>query len=1349
MKNLSFLAAIAAVSAIPPLYSADPVSIPPAYNVPANVTVTTTVAAPNPGGWTATIVDPPIENLLSGGEYEPFNFRSRVYAGGDGVNTVPLTESASSGWDTRREGFFNGARVRIYRIIDGKLVNVRNDTISCHRSSGWMPTSFEKIVPQGQTSYQWSFDDYNSPVAPYFFSVVAVAPDGTWSKPSAPAEVKRSQNCEAKAKNEGMVEFKWPEAGPGSAAGAPPATPANFQAATGADGIVTFSWDPVPGAAGYLVLRSDTSPEKHLGYGFDLAGKAKSPGEQIQKGDLVYIDLQRTAWSRNQYAANRVWGTYGDGGVPGVFPGQLDESRNHTWSLVPHPEPIPAELSAAERGRTCLEVTMSGAEEVKLYQYNYASAAQNWYPVLTPGRTYVVEFWAQEKDMANPKVHFGVSTVYEKSIQTDFSLSGDWKKFTYEFVPEGEFPRENEMVGTMSLTFTGPGKLWLDCWRIYPKDPGYMSVPRAEIDDLRASGMAFLRTHGLIKSGWSYTLDDLTNLPGVKGPSGNSSGVQPSTLFSLLSFLKEAKVNPWLQIEMSLSEEEWKGLVEYLAAPYDPAKDTPKTKPWAYKRYSMGQEKPWTDEFSKFLFEVSNETWNPMFSPWNFPWQKMTDAATGRIYAGGELTGLTTSYILDQMKQSPYWPALGPKLESVVGGWGIELGDNGFGQAAVKVAPEITHNLVANYNGGWDEGAAPAAANDDGFRLALTVAPQHISLTTRELAETRDRLAAQGVHYKIGTYEAGPGYSLPSTVTKDQMESESQVMKSLAAGTGTLDCFLDGAQQGMVLQNFFTYRRNRTFWTSHAELRNGGQAYPSWQALTLYNNFGQGDFLVTCVNSMPTDSLPGTKTRKPMKAAPMVGVYATRNNDRYTVFVLSRKMDKFPYPGDDGFTPVTLNLPFTKAKKITLHTIDGDPRANNLDAENIKVRTREIPPRVFDQKFVLNAARGADVRGLPPAAVLADVFEGTQTPELPKTPTGKIQPSIGQPVVTSYPEVRFAILFDRPVTGLAEDKIQITGTTGGTLKLAWPVEWAKSGCIATIEDMDRAGEVGISIAAGAAQDAAGIPVGALVGPMVKYELAKPLDKVFVQESFDIPAGSTLWSGETGTGWKGKWQYHNQDPTKFPEVFVPGSQQPLSDTWVAATPGYLQGGGDYSSAWRLLDFDLALPFAKLPTVKDQPPQIGLKGATVWLSFLVRKETKDDGFANLSLNASDFYKEEAVAARFGYFGNSSEHDGSAFWGMQVRDAQNKAWQTLLSQAPVELGKTALLVVRITFGRQDKFDLYVNPPAGAQPPAEPSATFTSDGSRRLTFDRIVLWGGRPGSSAFDEIRFGDSFRAVAPAK
>ena len=266
--------------------------------------------------------------------------------------------------------------------------------------------------------------------------------------------------------------------------------------------------------------------------------------------------------------------------------------------------------------------------------------------------------------------------------------------------------------------------------------------------------------------------------------------------------------------------------------------------------------------------------------------------------------------------------------------------------------------------------------------------------------------------------------------------------------------------------------------------------------------------------------------------------------------------------------------------------------------------------------------------------------------------------------------------------------------------------------------------------------------------MVRYQIPKPQDKILIQENFDAAEGKTLWSIEGGFGWKGKWVLHNTDPAKYATEYSLANENPLTYPGLASTPNYVIGGVHYSALWRWLDVEDSLTFAKRISEDRSPAQVGLSGTTLWMSFLVRKEKDDDQQAVVSLNADDFYKDEFGAVRFG-FNDRCKKDGKRLWSLQVRNPENKDWISIPSDVAVEPGKTVLMVVRLMFGKKDSVALYVNPPVVGSSPAAPAAEFTFDGVRKMIFRNFIIWAGAPGSCAFDEIRFGDSFKAVTPSR
>jgi len=125
--------------------------------------------------------------------------------------------------------------------------------------------------------------------------------------------------------------------------------------------------------------------------------------------------------------------------------------------------------------------------------------------------------------------------------------------------------------------------------------------------------------------------------------------------------------------------------------------------------------------------------------------------------------------------------------------------------------------------------------------------------------------------------------------------------------------------------------------------------------------------------------VPTMQRRK--ETYPLVGAYAMRDKDRWSVFVVSRKLDGQHDGVDfgDGYTPVTLRLPFAKASQISLHKLAGDPRRTNREKMNIQVESQSIPParlNAENKTFLLDESTGGGKSGLPPGSIYLYVFEG-------------------------------------------------------------------------------------------------------------------------------------------------------------------------------------------------------------------------------------------------------------------------------------------------------------------------------------------------------------------------------------
>ena len=114
------------------------------------------------------------------------------------------------------------------------------------------------------------------------------------------------------------------------------------------------------------------------------------------------------------------------------------------------------------------------------------------------------------------------------------------------------------------------------------------------------------------------------------------------------------------------------------------------------------------------------------------------------------------------------------------------------------------------------------------------------------------------------------------------------------------------------------------------------------------------------------------------KIQPLLGTFAFKRGELWTVIVVSRKLDG-RHDGHDfgaGTTPVRLRLPFKSARKITLHTLSGDPRSSNLEGMSIAPQTREIAAdRLVGGQLMIDATTGGVQGGMPPGSIYFYVIE--------------------------------------------------------------------------------------------------------------------------------------------------------------------------------------------------------------------------------------------------------------------------------------------------------------------------------------------------------------------------------------
>ncbi|MFI5380740.1 MAG: hypothetical protein ACHRHE_15685 [Tepidisphaerales bacterium] len=761
--------------------------------------------------------------------------------------------------------------------------------------------------------------------------------------------------------------------------------------AVAADGCVTLAWkaNPTPGAVAYRLKRSTAPAAQQMQRVYVSDGAPK-----LEKWDYIVLEKRFSSFDM-KYVNPRVRGIGNPMDRPSWY--WNGDPKGVSFSCVPHPQPVPAGM--IDPGETCMKVQAAAGEQ-RISQTVFIGTQHGgesvWYGQLEPGKQYRLEVWLRQEGLGgNGAVTFSYANGYP-GIKNTFGVIGDWRKYAFDFAGP-ERPAQPMHFGH-TFAFTGPGTLWMDNCRIFrvdrAEDADKLYVPNQTVlDDLLASQPAagpkgahriwFLNRDATMSSILSWHANSAVNLDW----STSVRGTMEMTLPMGLSFdlrtgdSPQTRMRPWLVLQHILhTEQDWLNFIEYLAAPYDPQRDTPQAKPWAFRRYQQrGVGTPWTDEFAEIILEFGNETWhNGHFADW------LGFGRYNAIWQGGPEYGLFCRYLIETMKTSPYWKSqeLDRKLRFNLGaGYNGSVDKDGkvrgYGEEAMQTCPNVTALGHANYVGPkWETGDKAGAVFDDhgvqATLLAFLAGPEPSQI---KMGAARNALEKTHHAYDIVAYEGGPsGYALPGRDSPEQKLANEKYGKSLAMGVASLDAWMRSYAYGWTYQNFLGYGQGM-YWNSHTPLWDGFRPSPGWQALVLRNRFAGGDLMSVEEKSSPT-------IQWDKKNHPLVGAYAMRDGERWSVFVVSRKLDGKHDGHDfgDGSTPVTLRLPFQSAGKIALHKLAGDPRQSNREKLAIQPETWEIPSAAIkDGVLIVNEASGGVKGGMPAGSILLYVFEGTGT----------------------------------------------------------------------------------------------------------------------------------------------------------------------------------------------------------------------------------------------------------------------------------------------------------------------------------------------------------------------------------
>ncbi|MFZ4816425.1 MAG: hypothetical protein ACOYL5_17955 [Phototrophicaceae bacterium] len=560
-------------------------------------------------------------------------------------------------------------------------------------------------------------------------------------------------------------------------------------------------------------------------------------------------------------------------------------------------------VTDAVHGQASLLIESQETGEAGVGQYNVypPSEGSNAYD---PNASYTLDLWLKQTGIGDGRVHVWFGQ-YPEQVSQWFEVGTEWAQYSFSFT--GLAPLEAESaVNTVNISFVGTGRLWMDNPRIYNQNAEpYALIPEAKQALLDYQPGVLRIWSGHTNTSLGQTLDAWLAPPGANSQQYDvNNGMSQPSYFSLpeaLQLVQEVGGTPWLIVNPSFSEQEWLQLIEYLAG----APDTP----YGALRAERGQVAPWTEVFDQIHLELGNETWNGMFL-WTYAW----DGSLGKF----------ANYFYGVAQSAPAFDA--DKLSFVLGGFLLTSDEYGYGQQAMRYAPQANRLGVTAYIGGWDSVDVSGGDLEAKYRNILTFTPQIFGVLSAQQAQSREQLAEQGVNYQLVTYEGGPGYALPDPQNPFDPETE-RLGKSLASATSTLEAFLYNSTLGFESQAYFSFAPGAN-WSSHTTVSKGYRAHVPWLALQLRNQHCTGAMLATEVSNAPTVDLAAITGDNPFPAVndlPLIASYAFRDERQLCLIVLSRSLDQA--------IPVTLNMANQVASSgAMLYRLTGDPRHHNIDA---------------------------------------------------------------------------------------------------------------------------------------------------------------------------------------------------------------------------------------------------------------------------------------------------------------------------------------------------------------------------------------------------------------------------------
>lgn len=640
-------------------------------------------------------------------------------------------------------------------------------------------------------------------------------------------------------------------------------------------------------------------------------------GPKAKNGDILLIKMVRSKFPKTPKLDinGKPLKNYKQGGIRGVT---FDDGVE--WE-------IDSSTFAPENGSTAsMKMTLPGSEKPSGFYHYYFSNHKAWHGNnFTPGKNYKMEVWLKQENIKKP-----VTIKIGHFITKEITVSDKWQKVSID-IPQAELKSLTNCE--FRLGSASSGNLWVDNCIIYQTDVKPFALLPKFIKELKSFKPEIIRwQNGGMNT--APSLDAWLNSGFRENINVVAGKILPSIGVGLpvyLELCKDLNANAWLNLPI-YSKNESLNLMEYLCGPTNT--------PYGKKRAELGHPNPWTDDFDEIVIEFANEAWNSMFAP---------------LYFGQKKYAALANMIYGDMKSSPYYKTNKNKFLFCSGGRPGFAGRWKNGKAAdwgsVQIQDCTNNNMYAysTYIGGWDGITLHADTAEKLYQSQLLYTPLLVNPNLKKLNETVEILkrtpGKSDNPIKLGVYEFGPGYALPSG-SRPFIEEAELLGKSLALGVATLDMFMECLNNGFQApQAFFKFGGGKNF-NTHSDIQLKHPT-PAYLALKMRNLYCSGDMMKVknkAVKSVDIPDMIGYKRSKNdtyserlikgVSNIVMSSCYAFKAGDTYSFIVLNRNVS------ETRKTKIT--LPVDVAKKAKLYKLTGKPWDTNLTDINVKIKEEDI-----------------------------------------------------------------------------------------------------------------------------------------------------------------------------------------------------------------------------------------------------------------------------------------------------------------------------------------------------------------------------------------------------------------------